>query len=100
MQRLAGQVAIVTGGASGIGGAISQRIAEEGARVMIADIAVDAAQSKVREITDAGHEAEARAVDVSVHDDLARMVDTAVAKWGKLDILVNNAFDVLTAGSG
>ncbi len=100
MQRLAGQVAIVTGGANGLGGAISQRLAEEGARVLIADIAVDAAQTKVREITEAGNEAEALAVDVSVHADLAHMVETTVAKWGQLDILVNNAFDVLTAGSG
>jgi 3-oxoacyl-[acyl-carrier protein] reductase len=100
MQRLAEQVAIVTGGAHGIGGSISQRFAEEGARVMIADIDLEKAAATARGIREAGHEAEAVAADVSVHADIERMIETAVAKWGKLDILVNNAFDVLGAGLG
>lgn len=101
MQRLADKVAIVTGGAHGIGGSISQRLAEEGARVMIADIDIEKAQATAAEIRDAGHgEADALAVDVSVHGDIARMVEATVSKWGRLDILANNAFDVLSAGQG
>ncbi len=100
MQRLSGQAAIVTGGAQGLGGAISRRLAEEGANVMIADIDIKAASATVSAIRDAGHHAEALEVDVSKHDDIARMVETTAAKWQRLDILVNNAFDVLTAGSG
>ena len=47
-----------------------------------------------------GHEADALAIDVSVHADIANMVESTVTRWGQLDILVNNAFDVLTAGMG
>ena len=100
MQRLSGQAAIVTGGAQGLGGAISRRLAEEGANVMVADINIKSASTNARAIRDGGHQAEALEVDVSKHDDIVRMVETTITKCGRLDILVNNAFDVLTAGSG
>lgn len=100
MQRLTQQVAIVTGGAQGIGGAISERLAEEGARVMIADIDVDAVEDRVAAMRKDGHEAEALKVDVSSHADIKQMVEATVARWDRLDILVNNAFDVLKAGGG
>ena len=100
MQRLEEQVAIVTGGASGLGAAISERLAEEGARVMIADIDIDAAEGRAAAIKEAGHQAEALKVDVGSHGDIKQMVETTATRWGRLDILVNNAFDVLKASGG
>lgn len=98
MQRLAGQVAIVTGGAVGIGGATARSLAAEGARVLIADIAPEAADKQVAAIREGGGTAEAIAVDVARHDDLRAMVERAVARWGGLDILVNNAYQPPEAG--
>ena len=93
MQRLIGRTAIVTGGARGIGGSTTKRFAEEGARVLIADIDEEAAQAKVQEIRDEGHVAEAFQVDVARHEDIKNMVAHVVSQWGRLDILVNNAFN-------
>ena len=100
MGRLDGKVAIVTGGAQGIGGATARRLAEEGAKVLIADIDVAMGEENAESIRTAGNEAVAVRVDVSKHSDIERMVRIAVDKWGRLDILFNNAFDVLTASSG
>ena len=95
-----GKVAIVTGGAQGLGGATARRLAEEGANVLVADIDLDTAQTNVERIRAQGHEAEAMRVDVGNHADIEAMVEAAVGRWGRLDILFNNAFDVLTAFSG
>ncbi|HZW29186.1 MAG TPA: SDR family oxidoreductase [Isosphaeraceae bacterium] len=92
MQRLAGQVAIVTGGAQGIGGATARRLAEEGASVLIADIDDAAAERNVQTIRAAGGTAAAVHADVGRHADIRAMVDEAVRRWGKLTILVNNAY--------
>ncbi len=100
MQRLVDQVAIVTGGAQGLGGATARRLAEEGAKVLIADKDIDTANSNAETIRRAGNEAATLRTDVGNADDLQKMVDTVMTNWGRLDILVNNAFDVLTAGSG
>ncbi len=100
MGRLDGRVAIVTGGAQGIGGATARRLAEEGARVLIADIDASTAEENAARIRDAGNEAEALRTDVSINADVEAVVQAAVGRWGRLDILFNNAFDVLTAGSG
>ena len=100
MARLEGKVAIVTGGAQGIGGATARRLAEEGARVLIADIDVAMAEENAERIRAAGNESDVVKVDVSKHSDIRMMVERAVEKWGRLDILFNNAFDVLTASSG
>ena len=85
--RLEGKSAIVTGGAQGMGKAIARRFAEEGARVVIADLQIDAAQSAANELSGAV------AVEVDVRDQaqVQAMVDTAVREFGRLDILVNNA---------
>ena len=91
MKRLADQVAIVTGGALGIGGASARRLAEEGAKVVIADINLAAAQQNQKKITQSGGVACAINTDVTKHDDIKSMVDKAVDEWGRLDILVNNA---------
>ena len=92
MPRLAGQVAIITGGGQGIGGATARRLAEDGASVLIADIDTDSAERNMGTIRAAGGEAEMIVADVSKHDDIKAMVDMAVGRWGKLNILVNNAY--------
>jgi NAD(P)-dependent dehydrogenase (short-subunit alcohol dehydrogenase family) len=100
MQRLSGQIAIVTGGAQGIGGATARRLAEEGAKVLIADIDLQTANSNVEIIRAEGNEAEAIQVDVSKHHDIQAMIEEAENKWGRLDILVNNAFNVFDSTTG
>jgi acetoin reductase-like protein len=85
--RLEGKVAIVTGGAQGMGRAIVQRFVEEGARVVIADLQADVAQTAANEIGGAV----AVGVDIRNQDQVQDMVETAVREFGGLDILVNNA---------
>lgn len=92
MPRFDGQVAIVTGGALGIGGATARRLASEGASVLIADFNDEAAAANVTRITEAGGTAKSITTDVSKHDDIRATVKTAVNEWGRLDIMVNNAF--------
>jgi len=103
MQRLAGRVAIVTGGAMGIGGATAVRLAEEGAKVLIADINVEAAGRKADEILSAGGTVETLRADTGSHDDIRAMIRRAEDLWGGLHILVNNAYspteDGASAGS-
>jgi NAD(P)-dependent dehydrogenase (short-subunit alcohol dehydrogenase family) len=89
-----GQVAVVTGGALGIGGATARRLAAEGARVLIADIDIDAASSNESRIKDAGGIAKTIRTDVGSHDDIREMVEAAVSEWGRLDVLVQNAYGV------
>jgi NAD(P)-dependent dehydrogenase (short-subunit alcohol dehydrogenase family) len=91
MPRLADHVAIVTGGALGIGGATARRLAEEGAKVLIADVNLEAADRNAARIREAGGVAETLRTDVTVHADLERMVAHATRQWGRLDVLVNNA---------
>ncbi len=98
MARLSDRVAIVTGGAQGIGGATARRLAEEGARVLVADVDAEAAGVNVETIRDSGGTAEAFACDVGIEDHVQAMVAKAVDVWGKLDIVVNNAYPLGTAG--
>jgi D-sorbitol dehydrogenase (acceptor) len=85
--KLEGKVAIITGGAQGMGRAIAQRYVEEGARVVIADLQADVAQATANEIGGAV----AVGVDIRSQDRVQAMVETAVREFGGLDILVNNA---------
>ena len=89
--RLQDNVAIVTGGGSGIGRGISLRFAAEGARVVVADLDLDAANGVVAEIEAAGGVASSVRVDVRRQDDVQEMVDATVDVYGGIDILVNNA---------
>jgi acetoin reductase-like protein len=89
--RLEGKVAIVTGGAQGMGRAISLRYAREGAHVLVADLNVDGAEAVADEIADLGGKAAAVAADVQDQAQAQGMVDAAVERFGGLDILVNNA---------
>ena len=97
-QRLPGQSAIVTGAGQGLGEAIAQRLADEGANVLIADINSEAAQKIAKDI-EAKSAVNTIAVKVDVTDDsqVAEMVQTAMREFGKLDILVSNA-GILKAG--
>ena len=90
MRRLAGRTAIVTGAANGIGRAIAARVADEGAAVVVADVA-DAGAGVVAAIESAGGRAAFVRTDVTVEDDLRRLVDEAVARFGGVDALVNDA---------
>jgi len=92
MSSLQNKVAIVTGGAQGIGGATSRRLAAEGARVLVADFNDGAAAENVRRIREAGGVAEAIHADVSKTEDIEKMIATSVETLGGLDILVNNAW--------
>jgi NAD(P)-dependent dehydrogenase (short-subunit alcohol dehydrogenase family) len=86
--RLKDKVALVTGGAQGIGLAISQGYATEGAHVVIADINLDAAEQAAGEI---GDRARAMHLNVTEQSSIDRVVGGAVAEFGRIDILVNNA---------
>ena len=87
----AGNVALVTGGGSGMGRAAALAFAREGARVMVADIRGDDAEATAQAIIQNGGEARAHAVDVSRLDQVAALVETTVAAWGRLDCAFNNA---------
>jgi len=92
MQRLAGQVAIVTGGAQGIGGATARRLAEDGARVLIVDIDRATMDHNLERIGQTGGTAAGLVADVSTPDGVEAMIDGAVKRWGALHIVVNNAY--------
>jgi NAD(P)-dependent dehydrogenase (short-subunit alcohol dehydrogenase family) len=92
MSNMQGRVAIVTGGAMGIGGATARRLAASGAKVLIADIQEEAAQANVERIRSAGGEADYTIADMSQTSAIKAMVEQAVKLWGRIDILVNNAW--------
>src|SRR5579864_3578513 len=94
MSRLTDRVAIVTGGATGIGGATARRLAEEGARVLVVDMDAAGAAANVDQIRAAGGTAEALDADVGTEDGVRQMVDAALGHWGRLNIVVNNAYGV------
>lgn len=89
--RIQDKVAIVTGGASGIGRAISRRFGAEGAKVVVADINAAGAEKVAAEIVAAGGDAVGVAVDVSDSASVQALFDAALASYGTLDVLVNNA---------
>lgn len=97
MGRLDGKCALVSGGGSGIGRAICERFAAEGARVAVADWHADAAEETVTRIAAAGGTAVATTGDVAVPADAERMVAETVAAFGRLDVLVANAGQELLA---
>lgn len=89
--RLAGKVAVVTGGGNGIGAASCRRFAEHGAKVVVADVQADRAAETATAITDAGGEAVSIAVDVTSRDDNDAMAQLAVDTWGGIDIVLTAA---------
>ncbi len=91
MARFEDRVALVTGGARGIGAATAQRFARDGARVAIADLDAEGCERLAEELRAAGAEALAIGCDVSDAGQVQSMVDQVVERFGRLDILVNNA---------
>jgi dihydroanticapsin dehydrogenase len=89
--RLKDRAAIVTGAGQGIGAAVARLVAEEGARLVLADVRSGPVDGVVAEIREAGGEAVFARTDVTSDADCRRMVDTALETYGRLDILVNNA---------
>jgi len=88
---ITGKVAIVTGAASGIGRAIALDLAKFGASVVVADMAIEGAESVASEIGSAGGKAIAIKVDVTNSKEVERMVQHTIQKFGRIDMLVNNA---------
>jgi meso-butanediol dehydrogenase / (S,S)-butanediol dehydrogenase / diacetyl reductase len=89
--RLEDKVCIITGGGSGIGRATALLFADEGARLVIADKRAAAAQAVAAECTGKGAQAIAVEADVARAADVKRMIEAAVARFRRLDVLVNNA---------
>ncbi|MDB5761047.1 MAG: putative short-chain dehydrogenase/reductase [Herminiimonas sp.] len=89
--RLEGRVAIVTGGGHGIGKAYATRLASEGAKIVIAEIDEKAAQAVAQELTAAGYEALGMRTDVSDPASVEKMAAAAIERFGRIDVLVNNA---------
>lgn len=89
--RLKDKVAIVTGGASGIGEATCKLFAQEGAKVIVADIQAEKGQAVAAQIVKDGGSAEFLRCDMGALSDIKAMIDHVAARYGRLDTLVNNA---------
>ncbi|MBT3272532.1 MAG: 3-oxoacyl-ACP reductase FabG [Spirochaetales bacterium] len=95
--KLEGRIAVVTGGASGIGKAIAHAFAKEGAKIVIADLDEESAEKTVDEVKSFGSEAIAVKADVGFSKDVANVVNKTIEVYGGINILVNNAGIILQA---
>ena len=91
MNRFENKVAIVTGGAGGIGAAIAGRLASEGATVVVSDVNLEAAQAVAQAIEAAGGKARAMAADIASGEACRGLVQAVASEFGRIDVLVNNA---------
>src|SRR5215469_11648362 len=89
--HLDGKVVLITGGTDGLGAALADRLVEEGARVAVCGRDPDRLAATQQRLRAAGGDALAVQADVTQLSDLERFVDAAVARWSRLDGLVNNA---------
>jgi len=89
--RLKGKVAVVTGGAQGIGQAVALGMGREGAKVVVADLQAEKAQSVANELEALGAEASAVDVNVASESSVKRMAKSTFDRFGRVDILVNVA---------
>lgn len=89
--KLNGRVSLVTGAGQGIGRAFAHALGEAGAAVAVVDLSSTHAQSTCEELTAKGIDAIALTIDVTKTDQVQQMIDAVVAKWGRLDIAMNNA---------
>ncbi len=96
--RLKSKVAIVTGGGAGIGEAIAMRFAQEGARVVVAEISPSRGKATVEAIQKLGAEAIFVQTDVSSEPHVKALVETTLSRLGRIDVLVNNAAILLSHG--
>lgn len=90
-KRLDGRVAVITGGAQGIGLGIATRLAEEGAAVVLADIKIAEAESAAARLVASGLSAVALPVDIGVHESVTALAAEVDRRFGRCEILVNNA---------
>jgi NAD(P)-dependent dehydrogenase (short-subunit alcohol dehydrogenase family) len=91
MSALDGQVAVITGAASGMGRAMARRFAAEGARLVLADLQTEKLEKVAGELAEAGHEVAYEVVDVSEAADVERLIGRAHSDFGGVDTLCNNA---------
>jgi NAD(P)-dependent dehydrogenase (short-subunit alcohol dehydrogenase family) len=91
MRTFSGRVAVITGGASGIGLALARRLGAEGMRLVIADIDVAAMRSAEAELEAAGYDVLVHRIDVAKAEDVQALADAAMARFGAVHMLVNNA---------
>jgi 3-oxoacyl-[acyl-carrier protein] reductase len=91
VKTLAGRVAIVTGGSRGIGAAITALLAEDGATVVVSGRDGDRLERAVKDLTAGGATVVGVVADAASRDDAERLVDTAKQRFGRLDVLINNA---------
>jgi 3-oxoacyl-[acyl-carrier protein] reductase len=89
--RLEGKVALITGAGSGIGRATAELFAAEGAKVAVVDLSPEAGEQTVEAIHEAGGDSIFIQVDVSSSEDVQRMIASTVERWGRIDVLYNNA---------
>jgi NAD(P)-dependent dehydrogenase (short-subunit alcohol dehydrogenase family) len=88
---LDGKVALVTGAAGGIGSDTCAALAEAGAQVMLTDISAEALAAVAQGLRDAGHDVDTAVADITDEDEVAQLVRTTVARFGRIDVLDNNA---------
>ena len=95
--RLEGKVAIITGGARGIGYATVEKFVKEGAKVAIADISKEEATKVADDLKSKGYQTIGISVDVTKEDQVKQMVEDTLKEWGQVDVLVNNAGIIMDA---
>lgn len=98
MDRLKDKIALVTGGSKGIGEGISRRFAEEGAITIIASRNVDESRALADRLVEQGWKADAHRLDISSLDEWNTIIDFIIDKYGRIDVLMNNA-GVATTGA-